>query len=288
MNKQCMICNENQMYKIGQLMNLESSKQEKLLSICQKYMDECDMSKTNPEIMGDIYKQISPVLGGVDPYKGVKRKYNNLLLESINEVDKLVDESGDSLELALKIAIVGNLIDFAASHTFTDDDVLNLIDQAKQLELAIDDSRTMFDKLSMASSLLYLGDNCGEIVLDMCFIKRLKKEFPNLSIYYGVRGQAIVNDVTYEDALMVGIDRYATIISNGDGALGTVLHNTSEAFQKTFNEADVVIAKGQGNYEGLYRTNKENLFYLFMAKCQIVAQPLGIDKMSIVCLQNNK
>lgn len=140
--------------------------------------------------------------------------------------------------------------------------------------------------MKSAKSILYLGDNCGEIVLDKIFIELLSKEYPTCKVYYGVRGKPIVNDVTIEDALEVKMNEVATVISNGDGALGTVLKNTSTQFKQVFQQVDIVICKGQGNYEGLLGINKENVFFLFMAKCELVAKPVGVKTMSIVCMKN--
>ena len=136
-------------------------------------------------------------------------------------------------------------------HKFDLNTLMDKLHKIKSDNLAVDDSRKLFDDISEAHTLLYLGDNCGEIVLDKIFIEELKAHYNNLKVYYGVRGQAIVNDVTIDDASDVNMSESAEVISNGDISLGTVIEKTSSEFQKVFNDADVVICKGQGNYEGL-------------------------------------
>ena len=173
-------------------------------------------------------------------------------------------------------------------HKFDLNTLMDKLHKIKSDNLAVDDSRKLFDDISEAHTLLYLGDNCGEIVLDKIFIEELKAHYNNLKVYYGARGQAIVNDVTIDDASDVNMSESAEVISNGDISLGTVIEKTSSEFQKVFNDADVVICKGQGNYEGLINCSRDNVYFLFMAKCNIVADPLGIDTMSIVALKKSR
>ena len=117
------------------------------------------------------------------------------------------------------------------------------------LELTINDADSLLQDIQHAGSILYLGDNCGEICFDKLLIKRIRDINPECQIYFGVRGAAVVNDSTQEDAYFVGMDEYATIISNGDDSLGTVISRTSPQFQEIYQHADVVVAKGQSNYE---------------------------------------
>ena len=109
--------------------------------------------------------------------------------------------------------------------------------------LAVDNSGQLFEDLKDAKSVLYIGDNCGEIVLDKLFIEEIRKQYPDLSVTYGVRGEPIVNDVTILDVRMTGMERVAEVIENGSGALGTVLSDTSLQFRNVFEKADVIISK---------------------------------------------
>lgn len=218
-------------------------------------------------------------------FRQIKSYYNQLVLSMSDLIDELIRKSSDRLVCGLKLAIAGNLIDFAAKHEFDENSLKEMIENISGTRLAIDHSAQLFGTLKNSRTLLYLGDNCGEIVLDKHFILLLKEYYPNLQVFYGVRGKPIVNDVTAWDALEVCMEEAATVISSGDGSLGTVLHRTSTEFQKIFRTADVVICKGQGNYEGLADCCRDNIFFMFMAKCSLVAAPLGVDKMSIVCMK---
>lgn len=288
MHKDCIQCDIKQSDKIKKMLSLDSEKECQLNEIIASYLKTVDMRKTNPEVMGELWSKISEYLGNQDPYKSIKTYYNLELMKYENHISNLIYNSSDKFKTALKISIVGNLIDFSSNHTFDINTLLEMIDNILNNDLAIDDSLSLFNELKEAKNVLYLADNCGEIVLDKIFIRHIKKLFPKINVYYGVRGAPIVNDVTLEDAKQVNMQEVATIISNGDIALGTVLNHTSFAFRNIFDSSDVIISKGQGNYEGLLGNNKKNLFFLFMAKCNLIASPLHIPKLSIVCMQNKK
>ena len=287
MNKACFECDYNQMRKISEFCHLDESITKQLFDTTELILSQCDMSKTNPEIMGEIWQAITRIINNDDPYQKIKHEYNMLLLSMKEDFARKIESSSDSFTTALKIAITANLIDFAAKHSFNKDSVQEFLNNAVNTTLAIDHSQELKATLKKANTLLCLGDNCGEIVLDKLFIEEIRKNYPTLNIYYGVRGKPIVNDVTLIDAKEVNMEEVATVISNGDGSLGTVLEKTSPNFQQIFHDADVVICKGQGNYEGLLGNEKENIFFMFMAKCELVAKSLGIHTLGIVCLKND-
>jgi uncharacterized protein with ATP-grasp and redox domains len=155
----------------------------------------------------------------------------------------------------------------------------------EQLELAIDDSKTLMEDILNANILLYLGDNCGEICMDKILLKKIKELNPNVKILFGVRGEPVVNDSIAEDAYIVGIDEYAEIIENGDGSLGTVLNRTSIQFKEVYKKADVVIAKGQANYECLSEESK-NIYFLLMTKCDVIANDIDAPEKKMICMKN--
>ncbi|MFY9402150.1 MAG: ARMT1-like domain-containing protein, partial [Candidatus Omnitrophota bacterium] len=125
--------------------------------------------------------------------------------------------------------------------------------------------------LKNAKSILYLADNAGEVVFDRILIEEIKKKYPGKIIFYAVKEKPIINDALLEDALFCGIDRVARIISNGTDAPGTILSLCSSDFKKIYKSADMVISKGQGNFESLSKAKKE-IFFLFMVKCPVVAR----------------
>lgn len=283
----CIMCNINQVIKIMDLADIKRDKREDLMREVLLYLSSIDYSKCNPEVIGGTWQIILKYIQGENPYSDIKRFYNTEVLKMNDDIQALISQSENPFKTALKVAITGNLIDFAAKHKFDFEMLENRIMSIEDLDLAIDHSEALYKKLETAKNLMYLGDNCGEICLDKLFIATIKKEFPQLTIYFGVRGEEIVNDVNLDDAKMVGMEEVAEIIDNGDGSLGTVMSRVSEEFKDKFYNADVVIAKGQGNYESLSEIDRDSVFHLFMAKCDLVAKPLGVETLSTVCVENN-
>jgi len=188
------------------------------------------------------------------------------------------------LEDAIKYAIVANIIDFNPIHEDFDRQVQYYFSNVDQLELTINHVESLISDIMNSKCVLYLGDNCGEICFDKLLIKRIKQLNPDCRVYFGVRGEAVVNDNTVEDAYQVGMNKVADVISNGDCSLGTVLERTSKEFQKVFDTADFVIAKGQANYESLSEQNKK-IYFLLMTKCKVIADDIGVPTHSLICMK---
>ena len=284
----CIGCNIDQVNKIIKLLDLPREQGEKIVRAVLGYLSSADYTKSNPQIMGVTWGIICGFIGNEDPYKNIKIHYNSEMLKMYNEIIDIIEASENKFITALKIAITGNLIDFAANYSFSMEELKQKISGGKNLQLDIDQSNELYNKLKGARSLLYIGDNCGEIVLDKIFIEIIKNEFPGIDIFYGVRGKPVLNDITMEDARMVEMEKAAKVIENGDGSSGTVLSLVSGEFRKIFNDADVIISKGQANYESLQTAGREGIFFLFMAKCELVAEPLGVNTKSIVCIEQKK
>jgi len=280
---ECIPCIINQGLKIAKVHNLSDEKTEKMIKESMQHLIEQDFSKSPPQLAKKTYEIINKHLDNNDPYKEMKVFYNNEIMKIADNLKKIISENDNSFLTAVKFVIAGNLIDFGAKHTFNKDSVLDFISKVEDKKLVIDNSGKLFKQLSSAKKVLYIGDNCGEIVFDKIFIEYLQKIFPSIDFHFGVRGRPVINDITIDDAVDVGIDKIATVISNGDGAPGTVLEDVTDEFRKLFMEVDVIIAKGQGNYETLNNVNKDNLFSLFMAKCNIVADDLKVPQMSLIC-----
>lgn len=288
LNLACILCNIKQVLTVTDLLKTNSDDKEIIMRRVLGYLHSTDYKRSNPEVIRGTWDIITNHINEKNPYREIKCYYNTELSNIAGKVRALINQSHNRFDAALKIAITANLIDFAASHAFDETMLLRKITTANEQHLAIDDSKDLYEKLKGAGTLLYLGDNCGEIVLDKIFIEYIKETFPNIKVYFGVRGQPIVNDVTLDDANMVKMQEVAEIISNGDGSLGTVMERTSTDFRNVFYQADVIIAKGQGNFESLSEVDRANIFFLFMAKCEAVASSLKIANLSIVCAENKK
>ena len=278
-NEQCLACLVNQAVKIANMTGTDS--REDLYRKIFSHMSQIDFSKTNPEIIGENYRLIKEHIGCADPYRETKRYYNRLFLEGMRNYEPKIR----TIEDAVKYAIVANIIDFNPVHGNVEEDIKTYFSGMDKLELTLDDTDKLKTDIKKAKSILYLGDNCGEICFDKLLIRKMKELNLECHIYFGVRGEAVVNDNTEEDAYFVGMDEVAEIISNGDYSLGTVLPRTSAAFQKIYQDADVVIAKGQANYESMSE-EKKNIYFLLMTKCKVIAEYIGVAEKSSVCMKN--
>lgn len=283
---ECLSCNLNQALKITALFKIDDIKREEIIRNVLGYLHTTNYGQSNSEVIKGTWDIVTNAIGDKNPYQAIKFHYNLQVNNMIKEIDEMIKNSENQLNTALKAAIAGNLIDFAGNFEFDEKILKECILKIDKEDLGRDESKELIDAVLDAKSLLYLGDNCGEIVLDKIFISYLKRANPELKVFFGVRGRPIINDVTVEDAEMVGMQEVAEVISNGDGSLGTVMDKVSDSFLEIFNQADVVIAKGQGNYESLSEVNKENLFFLLMAKCNLVAKDLKVKKQQIVCVKN--
>lgn len=284
MQDKCLPCIVNQVIKVANITGVDSK--EELLREVFAYLSKMDFkTTTTPEIIGEIFDMIKIHTKNTDPYRETRNYYNTLFMKLLPEFEKKVEQAENSFLAALRYAIVGNIIDFNPIHNTLLEDIYETFEKMEQLELVIDDSQALTEDIKNANILLYLGDNCGEICMDKILLKKIKELNPNAKLYFGVRGKPVVNDSIAEDAYAVGIDEYAQVIDNGDGSLGTVLHRTSPAFKEAYRQADVIIAKGQANYECLSEDNK-NIYFLLMTKCDVIANDIGVGEKKMICMKN--
>ncbi len=225
-----------------------------------------------PPIMGQyIHRIIRKFSGCDDPYRSVKEQFNAHALALYPALKELVDNSPNRFETAVRLAIAGNIIDFGVN---TDIDYM-VIQKTIASVLAgpiVGHMQHFHEVVDASPRILYLGDNTGEIVFDRLLIEQLSMH----KVTFVVRGSPIINDATITDAVDTGITDLVNVIENGSDAPGTVLSDCSDAFRRAFREADVVIAKGQGNYETLSDINK-NIFFLLKAKCAVIAEDMGCE-----------
>lgn len=227
---------------------------------------------SNPMIATHIHRIAKQKIEVDDLYEEEKKKANNLILKNYSYWKQLVDKSNNPFSTAAKLAVIGNIIDYGA-HSVPEQ-IEPFIEEQRSKKLAIDDSSKLFDAIQKADSIFYIGDNAGEIVFDKLFIETINH--PNIT--FAVRNEPIINDVTLKEAYDVGINYHCHIISNGNDAPSTLLELCSTDFKEAFENADVIISKGQGNYEGLLTVKRKNMFFLLMAKCNPIAEMLGVKK----------
>jgi uncharacterized protein with ATP-grasp and redox domains len=229
----------------------------------------------SPEFARNLHWILKGYTNNPDPYKAEKRKSNIQALEMLPEMEDIIKQSFDPFITALRLAIAGNVIDFAASQNFN---LKNTISKSLISGFAIDHSEQLRKEVNMADSILYLGDNAGEIVFDKLFIQAMNHK----NITYAVRGMPVINDVTMEDAEFTGMREVSKVISNGYDAPSTIVDKSSDEFRSHFYSAGLIIAKGQGNLEGLLHLNDKRIFFLLMVKCNVMAEFLKVEKDSFV------
>ena len=203
-----------------------------------------------PEIAQQAYRIIHQIAGDSDPYRREKEESNRAALAVYPRLKQLVGQSADGIYTACKLAIIGNSIDFGPS-AFNNSNLEGIIDTAMKQPLAVNSYDRFLDRLHKCRSLLYLGDNAGEIVLDRLLIEEICKGDGGVEVHFVVRRKPVINDATLEDALAVGMDGVARVISSGSDAPATILSQCSEEVNSLYRSADVIIVKGQGNYESL-------------------------------------
>lgn len=279
-SEHCFPCLLKQVIKTEDMLGAKN--REEILREALSILSTADYSKSSPAVSGEIYGMLSEKTGVYDPYKNLKDYYNRYFDERL----PLFEEKTHSFRDAVKFAILGNIVDFSAVRVDIESEVSKLFATAETLEFAVDDTENLLSDIKNAKTLLYLGDNCGEICLDKLLIKEIKKINPDCKICFAVRGMPAANDNTKEDALSVKMDEIAEIIENGDCSLGTVLDRTSDDFKKLYYSADLIISKGQGNYESL-SDEKENIYFLLMIKCPTIAEFVGVPERSVVCMKNS-
>ena len=230
---------------------------------------------TNSNKTGSImHNIIKSKTGCEDPYYNEKVQGNEIALKYLPDVKNILKED-DSLETYVKIAIIGNILDFGA---FTlDDDIDAIIGESLNDELAIKDIDEFENSLKKHDEVLYLVDNTGEIVFDKLLMDKIREYGVDITI--AVKSEPILNDACMKDAVEAGLDELGEIVEIGAGTVGYVDSEISDEFREIFNSHKFIISKGMGNYEGLTEIDlsDKDVFFLLCAKCDTIARDIGVD-----------
>jgi len=232
---------------------------------------------TSPPAMAQrIHRSIRELTGNADPYADRKRQMNDLAVKLRERLRQRVSESADPLEAALRLAIAGNMMDLGAKSNLDDVHVTSTILACFDEPFDADVPALRRD-IAQARSILYLADNAGEIVLDRLLVEQLPRD----RTVVAVRGGPVINDATRADAVAAGLTALVEVIDNGSDAPGTILADCSEDFRRRFEQADLIISKGQGNYETLSESPNP-ITFLLRVKCPVIARDLGRPTGSMV------
>ncbi len=277
---ECLPCLVRQAREVTVMSADDPSVQKRIMRSCLAYMSETDLDRSPPEIAAGIGRIVRSMTGIEDPYRKVKSMHTSAALDMLPEMRRIVSGSTDPFVAGLRLAAAGNIIDLGAKERVTDDDISGILSESIREPLRGADPGLLKTEINEAERILYLADNAGETVFDRNFLE----QFPENRTIVAVRGAPAINDATLDDARDAGLHRVAGLIDNGSGAPATVLSECSSEFRQVFEEADVIIAKGQGNYESLSLSNA-NIYFLFRVKCDLVAEHSGFPVGSLVLLR---
>lgn len=268
----CIPCIVRQALTSVRLVTNDVQVHEQMVREVLTLLRDMDMRQSPPSIAQKIHRLIRQLTGEYDPYKEKKQRFNKLALRIYPELKRRVRASGSPLETAVRLAIAGNIIDFGVNHSLEESDLEETINDSLTSDFDKTQLKSFKDAVIRAKDILYLGDNAGEVVFDRLLIELLPWE----KITFAVKGRPVINDATIEDAEMAGLADMVNVIENGSDAPGTILESCSHYFRNQFAGADLVIAKGQGNYETLSNVDK-NIFFVLKAKCPVIARDLGCE-----------
>lgn len=262
---ECMYCLIKRQMEV--LQNYEDEeKKSKYLKEVFRIIADAKENETAPVIIAYINELHETYFKKSYSFDALKKQYNELLLNKENIIEEFIQNTEDPLLTAIKYARVGNYIDFGAMGTIDNEKLESLLENASSESIDMDEYIHFKEDLFTGKRLVYLTDNCGEVVLDKLLIQTINKLFPHIDIKIIVRGMPVLNDVTIEDAKMVGLTNVGKVIGNGTKIAGTHLNDICGEAKEAINQADLIISKGQGNFETLHGCGL-NIYYMFLCKC---------------------
>jgi len=275
----CIPCFFKQALEAARIAGADDATQRRILNEVARVLPDFRLEASPPEMARIIYRIVRDVTGVEDPYRNIKERSNRYALGIYDELIRIRDQGKDRMRTAVELAIAGNIIDYGVKNTL---DVRREIEKILSEENRIirhEESRffqleNFREALSRAQTILYLGDNAGETVFDRVLLEEILRQYPEKEMIFAVKDQPAINDALMKDALDCGIQTVARVVSSGSDAPGTLLPLCSESFQKIFRNADMVISKGQGNFETLSGVERP-VFFLLLAKCPVIANHIG-------------
>lgn len=279
-SRECIHCLARQAVEIAEEATSNITLQEDIIKRSLKELGELDFSETAPEIAFRMHQHAKNITGINDPYIRLKDQYNEIAKQIYDRIieEKWLDNADDSFDMACRLAIAGNIIDFSVGLRLEQSDIIKSVDDSIKHDIFGTGTAALREAAEKAKNIMYIADNSGEIIFDRFLLEKL----PLDKVTYVVKGGPIVNDATMQDAVSTGVVDLVKVIDNGHSAQGTILKDCSEAFRSEFEKADLVISKGQANFETLSDIKDKSIFYLLRAKCISVASAIGCKQMDYV------
>ena len=277
MNLKCVYCTIKKADSSFSKYETDKDKKLEFMKNVFKIISMAEKGDTSPYINAKIMRILNKKFNIGDAYRDIKKEYNNLLISMEEEILKSVHGSEDKLLSALKYAMVGNFIDFGAMDKIDVNELKKLIENADKQEVDIKEYNRFLKELKDTKKIAYICDNAGEIVLDKIFIKVINEIYPHIITDVIVRGKYTYNDATVIDAEEVGLTDMVNVTGNGIDIPGTQLNKISPESKKIIDNADLIISKGQGNFETLFGCGK-NIYYIFLCKCDLFTKRFNIER----------
>ena len=272
----CYPCVLRQSIEAARMAGATPTQEREIVIEALRILQSLPENSTPPEISMHVHRATREITGNPDPYFQAKAESTRKAMGLMPRLREVLAEADDPLEAAVRLSIAGNIMDFGPNPQF---DLWEVVQRVLEQPISLNDLDAFREKLSMVERELYLADNAGETVFDRLLIETLSPE-----VTYVVKGGPVLNDATHEDATAAGIDQVAEVVDNGTQITGTILDLCSLDFQERFEQAELIISKGMGNYETL-STVPGPIFFLMQVKCPVIGIDIGVPKGSIVVKQ---
>lgn len=278
-DRHCVICILNQLLRVADFLELEEEKKDLIIQKGLKKAAQIQFNQiTSPEFSEQLYTVVTEISGEPDPYKTLRHEQNRMVMDKLDIFRQAISKSPDPLLTAGYYALLGNIIDYGGVRIFDTEEIFK---QMHDIRITVNDYPEFKKRLENADRLLILADNAGEAVFDGLFIEEIKRFKPGIEVYYAVRSGPAINDVIMEDAEYIGLHKVATIIESGSTCAGTIVSRGTEQFKSIYYSSDIIISKGQGNFETLEH-EPEDILFIFKVKCDVVSEYTGIELGSLV------
>jgi damage-control phosphatase, subfamily I len=278
----CLMCFFRQIERTSEMVGLSRRAKEKLYYKLTRELLKFDFRLPSVIYGRKIYRAIGDACGRQDIFYRQKLMVERRLASGVVRLKRMISDSFDPMHAAARFSCAANSIDFGAGKA---PDVGRLLEELRDSRLDVDHYKHFLRLFHRARTVMFLGDNCGETFFDRFLIEEMRRVKADVEIFYAVRQAPIINDVTMIDAKRAGLDKVSRLISSGSDSPGLIFSETSEAFRRLYRRSDIIISKGQGNFEAFEDAHKD-VFYLFKVKCFPVAQYVGRPENSLLFLYN--
>ena len=276
----CFPCFLRQAVIVGSIVCSDLAGTKELIDLALDPIRDASLDDTPAHIATEVYKRIREKLNGADPFAELKSKCTKSALLMTADLEAILRRSSDPLEAAIRASVAGNVIDLGI---YSDVDVESILANIMSESFGALNLKMLKDDLKNAKDILFLADNAGELVFDRPLISRLMK-FGSVKV--AVKSVPVINDATLQDAIASELPKGVSLIENGSDCVGTILSTCSSEFMRAFNNADLIISKGQANFETLDTAIDRNIYFLLKAKCDVTAEVMGVPRDSLVAVSN--